>query len=204
VARPAVYGLLGGTIPQDIGRVFNRESETLKAAIHAAVADGRIPAGVDAQTDGIVTRLQDDAPRAFVHTGDGAPTSAVGAPSRRFVPGADLQAAFLRAYTSHDGPIESFWRPSAPMLGSRAMAWPTGSTRLPARDTHQEQSAAARAPAAAGRRQRHQTSLRELAALDERDWLAILRTPVNGQPIARPRHAGLGRRRATPQFTPPS
>src|SRR5207302_11484060 len=89
--------------------VFNRESETLKAAIHAAVADGRIPAGVDAQTEGIVTRLQDDAAARIVHTGDGAPPSAVGALLTAFVPGADLQAAFLRAYTSHDGPIESFW-----------------------------------------------------------------------------------------------
>jgi hypothetical protein len=186
VAPAAVYGLLGGTIPQDIGRVLNREPETLKAAIHAAMADGRIPADVDAQTDGIVTRLQDDAATRIVHTGNGAPTSPVGAVLTAFVPSADLQAAFLRAYTSHDGSIESFWaalRADARFARDGLAEWiqlacqlaTLTKSNLPLVRQLQQ-------PGANG----HQTSLRELAALDERDWLAILRTPVNGQPITAP------------------
>jgi peptidoglycan hydrolase-like protein with peptidoglycan-binding domain len=171
VSPAIIFGLLGGVVPQNIGSIFSRRPEELKAAIRAAVQSHQLPAYVEGQIDRAVEDLQTSAIDRLLHPPEGTRSSPLGEVITRMVPSAALQATFAGAYTSHEGTIESFWEA---MRGDRRFSDVQLAAQLAALTK-------SNAPLIDALRARNGglTSVRELATVDEDDWFAILRDPAN-------------------------
>lgn len=186
IKPPVFYGLFRQSLPTDLSLLLAREPGELREALRKSVDDNIIPLMPDSELDGILSGLQGLLHRFFagtLQTGKKVPLSDF---LTTVLPNADLRNRFLSEYAAYDGKDqEKFWtglQSQTPFQGGVAEqirftfeAGPMAFNYLPLVEVLQRE-----------RRDGRIESVRDLAGLDESDWMGLFDKGAGNRPIGIP------------------
>jgi hypothetical protein len=117
VPRAAFYGLLREGLPHTLAALSSQSALTLKGALLLALGDNLIPAALAELVDRIVALLRGVASQVASQV---PPAQSIPALLATSIKDATTQQAFISAYTTHQGSIQSFWTPLGQKCGAEA------------------------------------------------------------------------------------
>ena len=178
VPAAAFYGFFRQHLPTRLEALMLQKVRRLRLALETSLQQNLIPAAIGSQVDNILEEL--GRPRNLLNTGEQLTTPVLGLLSTTAIP-QEQQAKFLISAARHDGPTEDFWQSLRrdPDFGTEKVneLQLTLQLGLLARN---------HAPLVGELKKRKPageiTSLRDLAGMEESDWLAMVHRPDVGVP----------------------
>jgi hypothetical protein len=177
------YGFARENLPTELNGLLGQEEQVQRRALGAAINDNIIPPRIRGEIDGILARLRQlIVKQAFEEPREAGRTS-VSVLLGTSMPSKDLQEQFLTLYVQHQGPIKGFWKAlrEHPQFNGEGVVDKLQLTLQFASLTRSH------LPLIQELQQKGTVkSLRDLAKLDDADWLALINKQWNGKAIGFP------------------
>jgi len=177
------YGFARKNLPTELNGLLGQSEQVQRRAIEAAINDNIIPLRIRSEIDKILARLQQlIVKQAFEEPREAGRTS-ISALLGTSMQSKDLQEQFVTLYVQHQGTIEDFWKAlrEHPQFNGEGVVDKLQLTlqfaaltrsHLPLIQELQQKSSV--------------KSLRDLAKLDDADWLALINKQANGRAVGFP------------------
>jgi len=184
ISSQVFYALARQGLPTDLGALTAQHPEAIRGALGAAVSANLVPAEAIGDPNEIVRQLQQRAVGPALMPLEGPSSLAT---SLQLTPMTDAQkGAFVTAVLDHDGPIEAFWeqaRGNPDLGGEQTVTQLQSALQLVT-------LAQGHVPLANAIFDRvdlaDPSTFRNLAHVSHDEWVEIILTPVDGEPLGIP------------------
>jgi hypothetical protein len=189
----AAYALVRAGLPVERRALLSVSPHDVRRVLERGLSDNVIPAQADDFVETIIAKLRTASVQlAFEPARPGEPT--VGDLLATVLPEREAQRVFMTAYVQHDGPIDEFWRgiASADQFGAVVDSLQFALQMGALTGNHPPLVRALQDMRAGGQ----VSTPRDLAKLDEDDWVELLARSEIGTPASAPGADAAARRRA--------